>query len=542
MASTRCFLAAALVLTALSLADSFAPASFTPTLAPRAHVSRNNPLSLSPRSRLAAPLRGPLPARIPALLGGMRCKAADGEEWRAEEKVIVVGGGVAGLSCAIQLSQKGIPVTVVEASDGIGGRVRSDIVDGFVLDRGFQIFLTSYPEAQRLLDYNQLSLQPFYAGALVRHNGGFHRVSDPFRHPVDSIFTLLPTHPIGSILDKILVGVLRLQSLVGPLDDLWRRPDEKIDDRLKSDVFFGQGFSEEMIDRFFRPFLGGIFFDNTLRTTARELDFTFRMLALGENCLPEKGLQAVSDYMGGLLPEGSIMLNSPVKAVSADGGGVTLASGEKLAASAVVLATEGNVARELMSTAGVRMGAEGEPKKTTCLYFSIDGDAPTDEPILYLNGDGVYDAENTCKVNNMCFPSLVAPSYAPEGKHLASVSLIGIPEGMGDEDIAQEVKKQLSGWFGEQVDQWELLKVYRIDYCQPNQEPPTDRDEEQEVAPYLFLAGDHTDSASLNGALRSGTRCAKLVSDALVPLLVGRNKRVVDAYAKEQGVDTMQTP
>lgn len=125
---------------------------------------------------------------------------------------------------------------------------------------------------------------------------------------------------------QLLVGVLRLQSLIGPLDDLWRRPDEKIADRLAADVFLGAGFSTEMIDRFFRPFLGGIFFDNRLRTTARELDFTFRMLALGENCLPEKGLGAVSEYMAGLLPKGTVRLNSAVKAVAEDGSSVTVGS------------------------------------------------------------------------------------------------------------------------------------------------------------------------------------------------------------------------
>jgi phytoene dehydrogenase-like protein len=209
------------------------------------------------------------------------------EAGRAEQPVVVVGAGVAGLACAISLIEKGIPVTVVEASDAVGGRVRTDKVDGFLLDRGFQIFLTSYPESQRYFDYNQLKLKPFYPGALVRYAGAFHRVADPFRRPIDAVPTLLPTHPIGSIVDKVLIGVLRLQSLIGDLDSLWYRPDISIEQRLADDVFFGTGFSKEMVDRFFRPFLGGIFFDNKLRTTARELDFVFRMLALGENCLPE---------------------------------------------------------------------------------------------------------------------------------------------------------------------------------------------------------------------------------------------------------------
>ena len=155
------------------------------------------------------------------------------EAWRADEQVVIVGAGVAGMSCALELKERGIPFTVVESAPEPGGRVRTDEVAGFLLDHGFQIFLTSYPEAQRLLDYKQLDLQPFYAGADVRFNGTFHRVADPFRHPVDALRSLSAEHPIGSVLDKLLVGILRLQSLVGSVDDLYARPDVPIAARLQ---------------------------------------------------------------------------------------------------------------------------------------------------------------------------------------------------------------------------------------------------------------------------------------------------------------------
>lgn len=274
--------------TIMSVAQSFAfgmnPAFVGMSgLSVRSIHSRAPPLRHGSTVGDRAILGGRLKVSQASGLRGARCS----EDWRAEERVVIVGAGVAGMSCAIQLAEKGIPVTIVEADDGVGGRVRTDKVDGYLLDRGFQIFLTSYPEAQRLLDYKQLKLKPFYAGANVRWSGGFHKVADPFRQPIDAVLTLLPTHPIGSIFDKILVGVLRLQSLIGDLDSLWLRPDIQIEERLSYDIFFGSAFSKEMVDRFFRPFLGGIFFDNKLRTTARELEFVFRMLALGENCLPE---------------------------------------------------------------------------------------------------------------------------------------------------------------------------------------------------------------------------------------------------------------
>ena len=464
-----------------------------------------------------------------------RC-SAEPELWRANEDVVIVGAGVAGMACALELKERGVPFTVLEAAPEPGGRVRTDEVDGFLLDHGFQIFLTSYPEAQRLLDYKQLDLQPFYAGADVRFNGDFHRVADPLRAPLDAILSLAPSHPIGSVYDKILIGVLRLQSLIGSIDELYTRPDISISERLRNDVFFGTAFSEEMIDRFFRPFLGGIFFDGKLRTNAHELDFVFRMLALGENCLPKNGIRAVSNYMASLLPAGSLRLSTPVASVAADGSSVKLADGKTIKASSVVVATDGSVARKLLASAGVDLGPEGDTKKTTCLYFAINGEAPSREPILYLNGDGVADAEGTTVINNMCFPSTVSPSYAPAGKSLASVSIIGIPT-KSDEEVAADVKKQLSEWFGPSVQEWQLLKTYRIPYCQPNQEPPSSREKAVQVLPFVYVAGDHRETASLQGALRSGTRCGEAVSNRLTPLLLERSRDLVEAFASSKGID-----
>jgi phytoene dehydrogenase-like protein len=137
--------------------------------------------------------------------------------------VVVVGAGLAGLNCARVLRSKGVNAIVLEASDGVGGRVRTDNVDGFLLDRGFQIFLTGYPEAQSTLDYAALQLQPFYAGAKVWWNGGFHTVADPLRHFVDGLLSL--TNPIGSVGDKVNVGIFRLKALLGSLEELYERPE-----------------------------------------------------------------------------------------------------------------------------------------------------------------------------------------------------------------------------------------------------------------------------------------------------------------------------
>jgi len=144
---------------------------------------------------------------------------------------VVVGAGLAGLNAAATLSKAGLVPIILEASDGVGGRVRTDNVDGFLLDRGFQIFLTGYPEAKATLDLEALQLQPFYAGAKVWYGGSFHTVADPLRHFVDGVLSL--GNPIGSVADKINVGVFRLKSLLGPLDAIFERPETSTLERLK---------------------------------------------------------------------------------------------------------------------------------------------------------------------------------------------------------------------------------------------------------------------------------------------------------------------
>lgn len=413
---------------------------------------------------------------------------------------------MAGLNCAAKLHKAGIPVTVLEASDGVGGRVRTDKVEGFLLDRGFQIFLTSYPEAQEALDYNALDLKPFYAGALVRWQGQFHTVADPFRHLIDGL-TSLP-NPIGTPVDKILVGVFRVKSLLGSVDGVLSAPEVTILERLR-----GEGFSEAIIDRFFRPFLGGIFFDRQLGTTSRLFSFVMRMLATGQNCLPAGGIGAVSAQLAGRIPDSAIKLNCQVASVQPGSTGeasssptVTLADGSVLSASAVVVATEGPKAAELLgSMLSAAPSKQGPGVGTCCLYFAAPK-PPRPGNTLYLDGEG------SGIVNNCCFPSEVSPSYAPAGQTLVSVSTLGTLPDVSDEQLQETVKKELSEWFGAgEVATWRHLQTYRIPFAQPNQAPPTNLFREVSLGGRLYVAGDHRSSATLDGALRSGREAAEAV-------------------------------
>jgi len=394
---------------------------------------------------------------------------------------------------------------------------------GFLLDRGFQIFLTSYPEAQRSLDYPSLALQPFYAGALVRlADASWHRVADPVRHPLDALLTLLPANGVGDVLDKLRVGLLRLLSLATPPYGFLTAPEVPAAARLAQ-----LGFSAAMVDRFWRPFLGGIFFDRQLRTTDRLLTFVMRCLATGSNCLPAAGIGAVAQQLAGALPEGTLRLGARVQALqpAASGATLQLASGAAVTARhAVVLAVEGPEAYRLApAELGAAPSAAGEGVGTACVYFAAPLPvAPAlREPILFLNGDAESLDGRGRLVNNACVPSAVAPSYAPPGTALISASVVGLPRPgsaldpstpAGDAALAAAVLEELGGWFGRDATAgWRHLRTYAIPYAQPPQGVPSVLERPARLAPWLVACGDHREAATLDGALRSGRRAAEEV-------------------------------
>ncbi len=336
-----------------------------------------------------------LPLPLPRARG--RAPARPGEARVSETKpdVVIVGAGLAGLACALRLHETGARVRVLEASDGVGGRVRTDVVDGFRLDRGFQVLLTAYPEARRVLDYPALDLRPFLPGALVRHSSRFHEFSDPWRRPSRLWPTL--TAGVGTLADRFRMVRFRGRTQRGSLEDLFLRPETSAAERLHA-----EGFSAEMIDAFFRPFFGGILLDRSLSASSRMLEFVFRMMAEGDVALPAAGMGAIPEQMAARLPAGTIRLGARV--ASAGPREVRLDSGEAIGGDAVVIATEGPEAARLAG-----LPAPGS-RPVTCLYFAAER-APVAEPILVLDGDG------TGPVNNLCFPTQVAPGVRAGRRH-----------------------------------------------------------------------------------------------------------------------------
>jgi phytoene dehydrogenase-like protein len=376
-------------------------------------------------------------------------------------------------------------------------------------------FLRSDPEAVSALDGAALALRPFYAGALVRVEGGWHRVADPLRHPVDALASLLPDNAVGSAVDKLRVGALRLLSLLSSPYAFLTAPETTALLRLRN-----FGFSEAMLDRFWRPFLGGITFDRELNVSDRLLTFIMRSLATGQNCLPAQGIGAVSQQLAASLPPSSILLRTRVERLHIGSGGAAstlhvVGGGLITARRAVVLAVEGPEAARLLAGTGHEASAPSDPRPTVgtvCVYFAAPK-APREEPILYLNGTG------TGLVNNACVPSAVSPSYAPPGQALISASLLSVPAAgsaldprtaAGGVALAEAVRGELGGWFGaEEVSTWRHLKTYAVPFAQPPQTPPTVLERPVQLSAELFVCGDHREAATLDGALRSGRRAAE---------------------------------
>lgn len=407
-----------------------------------------------------------------------------------ESRVIVVGAGLAGLTCARQLARSGIDCVVVDAADAPGGRVRTDIVDGFPLDRGFQVLLTGYPEAQAWLDYEALQLHRFYAGALSYFDGRMHRLADPWRHPWDAWANL--REPVGSLLDKARVGWLRLQLAGVDSEELMARPEVSTADKLRQ-----LGFSESMRRRFLEPFFGGVFLDPALTTTSRMFEFTFSMFAAGDIAVPDAGMEAIPRQLAAGLPAGSVRLGVPAEHL--EGTSVVLASGGRLTADAVVVATDAGTAMRLVGQPPPKPG-----RRVTCLYFKAP-QAPVEPYTLVLNGD------KRGPINNLHARG-PARGGDPRGTGVLVSATILQPGNVDEKTLVASARQQLTGWFGASVSEWSFLRAYDIADALPDQSVGAARRHEARVAPGLYLCGDHCHSGSIQGAMVSGRRAAETIA------------------------------
>jgi len=376
---------------------------------------------------------------------------------------IVVGAGVAGLACARALHDAGLGVVVLEASEGIGGRARTDHRDGFLLDRGFQVLPLAYPEARRLLDYERLDLHPFERGVIVRAEGRFHRVADPRGSLVRGLRSLAG----GVLTARDMPAVLRLLA-------------PRAGETTAREALRAAGISPRLQEQLFAPLLRGAFLEPDLVTSSRFLAFVADALSAGPVALPAGGIGAIAAQ----LAEG-LEVRVGARAVAVGPGTVALAGGETMTARAVVVATAGLV---------------DEPdagwNAASCVYY--------DAPVPPLPGPWlVLDGEGGGPVNGLGVPSEAAPGYAPPGRALVAATVLG-----PDPDEAA-VAAQLRRWFGPQFDTWRLLATVSVPRALPAYPVGARLERAPRIAAGLYACGDHREHPSLNGALASGRRAAE---------------------------------
>ena len=404
--------------------------------------------------------------------------------------VIIIGAGLSGLAAAVYLHRQGRKVLVLEASDRAGGRIKTDSHDGFLLDRGFQVLLTAYPETQTLLNYKDLQLKKMLPGATVLYDGGIFEIADPLRRPSAALATLFA--PVGTLKDKMNTLWLKnkLQKLT--IEAIFEQPEQTTQKQLAE-----YGFSPKMIQRFYAPFLSGIFLENKLQTSRRMFDFVMKMFSDGDVAVPALGMEEIPKQLVGMLPQGSIACNAKVTAV--DGNKVTTADGTILEANQILLATTAN-----QLTKQFFPNQKMTSHQVTNLYFEAK-EAPTDKAVVVLNA-------STQKkwVNNLTVLSNVSEAYAPKGKVLISVSYNGIPT-IDDATLAEKMKDELKQWYGQKVASWKMLKAYRIEYALPTQESVRNEiaASEIKISDVLYICGDHLLNGSINAALKTGRLAAE---------------------------------
>lgn len=401
---------------------------------------------------------------------------------------IIIGGGIAGLTCAHYLQKAGKSFLILDAAREVGGRIRTDVQDGYRFDRGFQVFLTAYPEAQAVLDYGALDLKRFTPGALIRTDRGFARLTDPWRDPIGGLMSLFSR--VATFRDRLTIARWRNRVLTTPLDRLLAADEVTTEESLRR-----MDLSTKVRESFFRPFLGGIFLEEGLETSSRMMDFVFRMFSEGDAALPAQGMQEIPRQIARRLPVGSI--RSEAKVAGVEDASVYLQDGEKLTARSIIVATQAPECRRLLYDP---YPAEG--RSVTCLYFSGD-QAPHFEPTLVLNGTG------RGPINNLAVLTAVSPDYAPAGKSLISVTILGCAE--DDQALEDKVRRQLEEWYGAVAKPWELVQSYRIRYALPAIPCPALQTiaKPAMVRPGLFVCGDHCNTPSINGAMASGRRAAE---------------------------------
>ena len=396
----------------------------------------------------------------------------------------IIGGGISGLIAARVLEEYGLSATIIEATDRLGGRVKTDVVDGYSLDHGFQVLLTAYPAAKKYLDFDALALQEFLPGSAIFKNGKQKIIGDPLRN----LSLLLPTlfSGIGTVNDKIKILALNRRLKKKSIQNIFAEKEQTTHVYLEN-----IGFSEAIITNFFTPFFSGIFLENKLDTSSRMFEFVYKMFGEGNAALPKDGIQAIPKQLFEKLKSTTIIFNTKVKSV--ENGSIILESGETLKSNFTIIATQASgLVSNLKNQATLW-------KSCDTLYFEV-AKREIKKPLI-----GLIAAPNAL-INNIFYHTILQTS-ATATKELLSVTVID-RQNLTNKQLVTEVQKELKELCN--IDYCTFIKQYNIPMALPKLQ-----DIQYEMLPSetrltetIFLAGDTQLNGSLNAAMIAGERAA----------------------------------
>lgn len=420
--------------------------------------------------------------------------------------VVVVGAGMAGLVAAVALHEAGVPVHVYEASDGVGGRLRTDRHDeGYFLDRGYQVLLDAYPTARRLIDHAALDVGRFDAGALLWTGRRRVPLANPLRHPLALPRDL--TTRIFPMSDKIRLAALAAEVSLAPWHSANQAATSLGKDVSAAEYLWSRGFSEDFVDRFARPFWGGVTLDPHLAGSCGPLLFTLKMFLRGSAVLPKDGVGAMPAQLLARLPTETVSLDSRVTSVVVEGNratGVRVAR-KKIPAAAVIVATDPTTAKTLAGVSSLANAVDGLPSVTVYLGGAREPG---------IGSRLVLDATRRLLVNEVAPLSAVQPSYAPRGRHLIAAVIVGDPARDGDmEELGQRAREDAATMLGHAPDDWRILRIDHVPFSRFAQPPGVYRRLPGNMTPTngLYLASEATIDSSYNGAMLSGETAAGIV-------------------------------
>lgn len=406
--------------------------------------------------------------------------------------VIIIGAGIAGLTAANYLEEYGYTPLIIEATSKIGGRVKTDVIGGFRLDRGFQVFLPAYPEAKKLLDYDTLQLKYFKPGAkIMLESGEIETISDPLR----DYSALFPTvfSGIGTIKDKIKIFKLKKRLEHKKIDEIFEQRGMSTQKYLRH-----EGFSEDIIDAFFQPFFRGIFLESLLDTNSNMFEFIFKMFSEHNAAMPALGIAALPEQLKNRLKRTSFRFDERVTHIEGDV--VFTSHHNEIKSPLIVIGTEATgIVRQYQPE------FNGNFVSTSCIYFS--------SPKIKNSGQYIYlNATKGALVNNVVVLDHISEEVAPKDKSLISCSIVGLST-LGNEELLPNVKEELKKWFGVQVEQWQHLKTYHIPYALPTQQQVAYDIPLQslKIKEGIYVCGDYLLNGSLNAAMTTG----RLVAEAI---------------------------